>query len=485
PGAPVLQDRLFLNNGQGQFSRAPEGSLPDFRESSGVSAAADFDRDGDLDLFVGSRSIPGEFPLSPKSALLSNDGSGRFSLVTAEIAPELVEAGMVTSAVWTDVDGDRWLDLMVTTEWGPIKLFRNREGKLVDETKASGLVKEGLASLGWWTGIDGGDIDNDGDIDYVATNLGRNSTYNASLDSPELIFYGDFDRSGKDHIVEARFLVENGKKICYPRRGLGAVVEAMPWILDKVQTFHNYAVLPLSGIYDIQLLQSSKQFVANNMDTSLLINDGEGNFTISPLPHLAQISPGFGVVLRDVDMDGLLDCYIVQNHFNITLEQGRLDGGLSTFLRGTGDSEEPFEMVWHHESGLVVPGDAKSLAAVDVNLDGWEDFVVGVNDEDPMIFVNSMQEKSENRPLRIRLDGANGNPTAIGAKVTVETSRIPAQTAEITAGGSYLSQSSSDLIFAVSKDNSDPVSVTIQWPDGKKSKMNAESEVRFLSLDRK
>lgn len=485
PGADVLRDRLYLNNGNGQFTRAPESALPDLRNSGSVVAAADFDNDGDLDLFIGSRSIPGEFPRSPESVLLRNDGKGNFTNVTAEVAPGLVTPGMVTSAVWADVDGDGWIDLIVTTEWGPIKLFRNREGKLVEETESSGLLKPGQASLGWWTGIAAGDIDNDGDIDFVVTNLGRNSTYHASLDSPELIFYGDFDTSGKDHIVEARFLTENGKKICYPRRGLGAAAQAMPWLLDKVQTFHNYAVLPLSGIYDIELLQASQQFVANNMDSSVLINDGEGRFTMSPLPHLAQISPGFGVVLRDVDLDGYLDCYLVQNHFNITLEQGRLDGGLSTLLRGTGDPEEPFEVVWHHDSGLIVPGDAKSLAAVDVNLDGWEDFVVGVNDEEPQIFLNALKDKSPNHPLRIRLNGDVGNPTAIGAVVTVQAGELPPQTSLISAGGGYLSQSSSDLIFAIPKDLDEPAQVTIRWPDGKVNQAEVDPEIRFLALDRK
>ncbi|MDB3941446.1 VCBS repeat-containing protein, partial [Verrucomicrobiales bacterium] len=339
--------------------------------------------------------------------------------LTDSVAPALVEAGMITSGIWTDVDNDGWIDLMVTTEWGPIKLFRNYEGKFNEETETSGLVKQGQASLGWWTGIDGGDIDNDGDIDYVVTNLGRNSTYNARLDSPELIFYGDFDNSGKSHIVEARFLEENGEKICYPRRGFMASSGAMPYIADKLQTFHNYASLPLSGIYDIDRLQAAEQFVANNMDCSVLINDGKGKFTMKPLPHLAQISPGFGVALRDIDLDGLTDCYIVQNHFNITIEQGRLDGGLSTLLKGTGDSENPFELIWHHESGLVVPGDAKSLAAVDVNLDGWEDFIVGVNDEDPQIFINNLGDRSPNRPLKVRLSGTKGNPNAIGARITV------------------------------------------------------------------
>jgi hypothetical protein len=374
---------------------------------------------------------------------------------------------------------------MVTTEWGPIKLFRNYEGKFNEETETSGLVKQGQASLGWWTGIDSGDIDNDGDIDYVATNLGRNSTYNARLDSPELIFYGDFDNSGKSHIVEARFLEENGEKICYPRRGFMASSGAMPYIADKLQTFHNYASLPLSGIYDIDRLQAAKQFVANNMDCSVLINDGKGNFTIKPLPHLAQISPGFGVVLRDIDLDGLTDCFIVQNHFNITIEQGRLDGGLSTLLKGTGDSENPFELIWHHESGLVVPGDAKSLAAVDVNLDGWEDFIVGVNDEDPQIFINNLNDRSPNRPLKVRLSGTKGNPNAIGARITVTSKGLANQLSEVNAGGGYLSQSSSDQIFAVTKDNDSSVVVTVRWPDGKTSTTEADANAKFLEIGRK
>jgi hypothetical protein len=485
PNGDAFADRLYWNNGNGGFTPAEEGTLPELRNSGGIAAAADFDRDGDLDLFVGSRSIPGLFPLSPESALLRNEG-GKFIEVTDELAPALVEAGMVTSGLWTDVDNDGWLDLMVTTEWGPIKLFRNYEGRFNEETEKSGLIKQGQASLGWWTGISGGDIDNDGDTDYVVTNLGRNSTYNARLESPELIFFGDFDDSGKSHIVEARFLEEEkGKKICYPRRGFMASSGAMPSIADKLQTFHNYASLPLSGIYDLDKLQQAKQFVANNMDCSLLTNDGAGNFTMTALPHLAQISPGFGVVLRDIDLDGLTDCYIVQNHFNITVEQGRLDGGLSTLLKGTGKAEEPFEVIWHHESGLVVPGDAKSLAAVDVNLDGWDDFVIGVNDEDPKIFINKLADRSPNHPLKIRLNGSKGNPTAIGSRITVNAEGLAPQMAEVNAGSGYLSQSSSDLIFAVPKENQKPVSVTVRWPDGKTSETTADPGAKFLSIDRK
>lgn len=483
PDSEVLQDRVYLNDGKGNFERAPEGTVPSLTNSGGSVAAADYDRDGDLDLFIGSRSIPGLFPLSPDSALLRSD-DGKFVAVTDEAAPGLKQAGMVTGALWSDADNDGWIDLLLTTEWGTIKVFKNKEGTFEDVTKASGLEKSGLASHGWWTGIDGRDIDNDGDIDYAVSNLGRNSTYHASLESPELIFFGDFDNSGKSHIVEARFLEENGKKICYPRRGFMASSGAMPYIADKMQTFHNYATQSLTGIYDLEKIESSKQFRANNMDSSVLINDGNGNFELRPLPRLAQISPGFGIVLRDIDLDGNADCYIVQNNYHITTEQGRLDGGLSTLLRGTGKSDEPFEVVWPHESGLEVPGDARSLAAVDVNLDGWEDFVVGINDSDPQIFVNELGDQSENHPIRIRLNGTPGNPNAIGARVTVKAGDLKPQTAEVTAGNGYLSQSSSDLIFAVPGDAEGEIDVTVRWPDGKISESTTGSESRFLALDR-
>jgi len=484
PNSAALLDRLYLNDGRGNFTPSGENSLPGLMNSSGTVSAADFDRDGDLDIFVGSRSVPGMFPVSPQSSLLRND-SGIFTDVTATLAPDLLKPGMVTSSLWTDADNDGWVDLILTTEWGPIKWFKNNEGILVDRTTGAGLDGSGLDSHGWWTGIDGRDIDNDGDIDYVATNLGRNSTYDASLESPELIFFGDFDNSGKSHIVEARFLTENDKTICYPRRGFMASASAMPFIADKIQTFHNYASLPLSGIYDLDKLQKSTQFRANNMDSSLLVNDGTGRFEVTPLPSLAQISPGFGIVLRDIDLDGLCDCYIVQNQFNITAEQGRLDGGLSTLLKGTGNPAEPFKLIWHHESGLVVPGDAKSLAAIDVNLDGWEDFIVGVNDADPQIFVNDLADRSPSSPLRIRLKGAPGNPNGIGAKITVSAGDLAPQTAEIYAGGSYLGQSGSDLIFAVPKGTTKQTSVTVRWPDGKNSITKAAPEAKFLELDRK
>ncbi len=483
PATPVLQDRLYLNGGNGDFSKAPDGTLPVHQESGSVVAAADYDRDGDLDLFIGSRSIPGLYPEIPASTLLRNDG-GKFVAATQEVAPSLIEAGLVTSALWTDTNNDGWIDLIVTTDWGPIRLFRNYEGKFNDETEAAGLSGQGMASYGWWNGIAGGDIDNDGDMDYVVTNMGRNSQYDATLDSPELIFYGDFDKSGKKHIVEARFLVENGKQICYPRRGFMSSGGAMPYILDKMQTFHNYASVSITGIYDIEAIKNSTQLRVNNMDSSVLLNDGTGKFAMTPLPHLAQISPGYGVILKDINLDGFLDCYLVHNLFTIPEEQGILASGLSLLLRGTGDPANPFEPVWPKESGLEVPGDAKSLSAVDINMDGREDFIIGVNNADPQIFVNETAGQGKTHPFRLRLKSKTGNPGSIGARVELIAGKLKPQMQEISAGGSYLSQGSTDLIFAVPDDVTEKMTVTIHWPDGKKSKSEVEPDAKFLSLDR-
>src|SRR5437867_3580127 len=170
PGDRLLRDRLYLNDGKGNFTKAPEDALPDLRDSGSVVAAADFDRDGDLDLFVGGRCVPGRYPLAPHSCLLRNDG-GRFIEVTEQVAPSLQQSGLVTSAVWSDVNGDGWLDLLVTHEWGPVKLYLNNHGHLEDRTREAGLADK----LGWWNGIAARDLDGDGDIDYVVTNFGLNT----------------------------------------------------------------------------------------------------------------------------------------------------------------------------------------------------------------------------------------------------------------------------------------------------------------------
>ena len=239
-----LVDRLYINESNGVFVRAPAGALPDVRDSGSCVAAADYDHDGDLDLFVGSRVVPGRYPTPPTSRLLRNDSKRRevkFTDATESDAVGLAQTGMVTSALWSDADGDGDVDLLITHEWGPVKLFRNEGGRLVDATKDAGLAER----LGWWNGISGCDVDHDGDIDYVVTNVGLNTKYHASTDQPVVVYYGDFEGYGDFQIVEA---TTAGNKE-WPIRGRSCSTGAMPTLAERFKTFHAFAVADLNDIY--------------------------------------------------------------------------------------------------------------------------------------------------------------------------------------------------------------------------------------------
>ncbi|MCB1099758.1 MAG: VCBS repeat-containing protein, partial [Verrucomicrobiae bacterium] len=442
--AAELQDRLYINDGKGAFTKASPGTIPERSNSGSIVAAADFDRDGNLDLFVGGRVIPGEYPLAPGSALLKNDG-GRFSDVADDVAG-LRESGMVTSALWSDVNGDGWVDLLVTHEWGPVKLFLNQDGKLSDATSAAGLD----ARSGWWNSIAGADIDGDGDIDYAVGNHGLNSKYHASFDKPVQIFYGDYNDDGKMNLVEAEF--END--VLYPIRGKSCSSNAMPHLRDKFQSFRAFATASLDEIYSKEDLQEAHKFVANTLESGLLVNDGSGVFTWTPLPQVAQISPVFGLSFIDADADGIEDLFLAQNFFGPQAETGRCDGGLSVLLRGGGQGG--FDPVWPKDSGLSIPGDATSATVSDVNGDQRPDLLVGINDGFPVTFANhSGSDYVVVRPVGI----------TSGARVTITDEAGKTQVREIYSGGGYLSQSSGSLFFA----GPNLKTVKVRWPDGYES----------------
>jgi hypothetical protein len=359
---------------------------------------------------------------------------------------------MVTSALWSDADNDGWLDLLVTYEWGPVRLFRNDNGKqLVDVSDEAGLADR----LGFWNGIAGRDVDHDGDIDYVVTNLGLNTKYEASADRPLRIYYGDFDGSGRHHVVEA-VVAEGG---VLPLRDKSAVQNAMPFLRQRFPTFHSYASATLPEIYSDAILERTHVVEVNTLETGILINDGHGRFEFRPLPRIAQLAPAFGVAVEDIDSDGHSDIYFVQNFYSPAPETGRMDGGLSLLLKGDGKGE--FSPVWPDVSGLVVPGDAKSLTVTDLNGDQRVDFVVGVNNSEVVAFEN---RSNDGHPLVVRLTDAPGNPTAVGARVTVLMSNGTKQTAEIVAGGGYLSQNSGELFFGLGE--SEIKQIEVRWPDG-------------------
>ena len=474
PGAAVLRDRLYVNDGRGHFTKAPDSSLPDVRDSGAAAAAADFDRDGDLDLFVGGRSIPGKYPLTPDSRLLRNDGGAdgpRFTDVTDQFAPGLRRSGLVTAALWSDVDGDGWLDLLLTHEWGPVGFWQNRDGRLVNRTDPAGLSDR----LGWWNSIAGRDLDGDGDIDYVVTNVGLNTKYHATKQSPASLFAGDFEGNGRLRLVEGEYEGES----LYPVRGRSCSTHAMPVVAKRFATYHAFAIASIEQIYTPQCLADALKLTADTLESGVLYNQGDGTFSFRPLPRLAQASPGYGLVLTEVDGDGYADLYIVQNFFGPQRETGRMDGGVSLLLTGTTDGT--FKPMRPDRSGLVVPGDATALTQSDLNGDGLLDFVVAVNDGPLMAFEHGGTGKA--RLLAVRLRGPTGNPTAVGARVSVHADGVPRQTAEVYAGGGYLSQSCGVLVFGLGEGGSEP-KIVVRWPDGGTIEAAPHSGSASITIDR-
>ena len=453
PNAPEYQPQLYLNDGHGHFHAAP-GALPPLPISVGAVAAADFNRDGHLDVFLGGRVLPGQYPLSPRSALLLNRG-GRFEDVTDTLAPGLREVGMVSSALWSDVDGDGWPDLLLALEWGGIKYFHNEQGqRFTDQSEPAGFASAGT---GWWTALASADFNGDGRPDYVAGNLGLNTQYHASPEHPALLFYGSFTARPAPQLIEAYY--ENDR--IYPwrtRKELGAVV---PSVLSRYPRNDLYARAALPEILGADKLAAARRFTATEFRSGVFLSQPDGTYRFEPLPRLFQVSPSQGLVAGDFDGDGRADIYAVQNSYAPVAGVGRFDGGLSQLLRGDGHGH--FALVPPLESGLVVPGDAKALAVLDYDGDGWPDFLVTQNNGSTLAFRNN--GVAGRQSLRVTLRGPAGNPTGVGARVSLELADGTVQTAEVAAGSGYYTQSSAACFFGWSA-ASPPRRVLVRWPDG-------------------
>jgi hypothetical protein len=306
------------------------------------------------------------------------------------------------------------------------------------------------------------------------TNLGRNTAYRVSPERPARLFYGDFRGDGRMILVEGKY-DEEGRLI--PAQNKPAMQKAIPFIEAAYPTFHAFASATLAEIVGEEELNKAFGVSANTVDSGILRNDGTGRFSFEPLPLFAQVSAGFGVVLGDFNGDGHADAYLVQNSYAPRRELGRIDGGLSILL--VGDGRGGFTEVSPRESGLVVPGDAKSVVATDLNGDGWPDFVVGVNNEAAMMFEH--QRLAGRRMAAVRLRGRAGNPTAIGARVTVRRSDGLMQTAEVAAGGGYLSQQSSVLWFGLGE-SATISEIVVRWPDGETTRHSPRPDQLQIEL---
>jgi len=439
-GDATLRDRIYRNDGGGVFTR-DEKALPDVRESSGHACAADFDRDGDLDLFVAGRLVPGAYPDAPPSRLYRNDG-GKFTDVTQELAPALLQAGMVTSALFTDVDDDGWLDLLVAAQWQPIRLLHNDGGTaFVDATATAGLA----GHTGWWNSLCAWDVDADGDLDYVAGNQGLNTKYKANPEHPARLFFGDFDDNGTRDLIEAKYEGDN----LLPVRGRSCSSQAMPFLTTKFPTYDQFASSLLKDIYTEQRLAACGQLAATTLASSLLRNDGKGHFTIEELPRRAQLAPIFGMVA----LGDLLVC--AENSYAPEPETGRHDGGTGLVLRA---AKNGIEVVPPIEHGICFFGDRKALVMRRTNAGACE--LVFANNNDAL---RAFGAAATPRGNAIDLPKLPGNPQAIGTRIVFEFGNGKKRAVEVHAGSGYLSCSRPDLRVELA------VRASVRLPDGTQS----------------
>ena len=456
----LLHDRLYQNDGNATFTRAAADVLPVRATSTSVVAAADFDRDGDLDVLIGCRVRPGQFPHADPSVLWRNDG-GKFVDASQSI-PGLATAGMVTGACWTDLDGDGYVDLVVTAQWQPIRVFHNDAGRgFTERTKDLQLD----AMRGQWNGIAAGDLDGDGDIDLVATNLGLNTKYHASSEKSMELFASDFDGNGTFDVIEAK---HSGAKVL-PVRGLSCSSGAMPFVREKFATYDSFARATLGQIYG-DALQKCLSLSCTELQHVVLENDN-GRFVVHALPRVAQLSTGFGVVIHDFDGDGQVDIFLAHNFFSPEPETGHFDGGLSTCLFGLGG----LRFAERDNSGISLPGDSKAVVTTDLDGDGSIDVLVTTSNG----AVHALASPGKPQ-LLVRLVGPAGNPTAVGARLTLVRD---GQTVvrEFSGGGSYLAQSAPVACFTGVRSGD---TLQVRWPDGKQTEHALQQRDGTLVLNR-
>ncbi|MGB3850161.1 MAG: VCBS repeat-containing protein [Tunicatimonas sp.] len=352
PGSEYYQDRLYTNDGRGNFTLA-SGALPPLRSSSSCVRAADFDQDGDLDLLVGTRAEPLKYPLPSDSYLLVNE-RGSFTDRTGELAPGLRKLGMVKDALWTDFDGDRDADLVVVGEFMPIQFFENSNGTLKNVSNETGLTY----TSGWWNSINSGDFDQDGDLDYVVGNLGKNAPYSATTTEPLTIYAADLDQNG---FVDPVITYFNDHQE-YPVSARDDLIRQVPTLKKKFPSYERYATADVSAI--VSPADRSRAYVAKafQLASGYLENLGGGRFRLNDLPWPAQLAPVYGILVQDFDDDGHLDVLLSGNDFGAEVVNGRYDASVGTLLRGDGEGQ--FAALSFRESGLSVSGNARGSAVL-------------------------------------------------------------------------------------------------------------------------
>jgi hypothetical protein len=379
--APALQDRLYLNDGHGNF-RKTIGYLPAESNSGSRVTAADFDGDGDIDLFVGGRVVPGRYGLDPTSMLLRNDGTGHFTDVTEKVAPGLAHIGMVTDAVWRDVDGDGRVDLVVVGEWMPIAVFKNMGGGRLKRVNVPGLEN----SNGWWNRIVPGDFTGHGRVDFIVGGLGLNTRLHASPAEPVTMYVADFAHNG--FVQQIISYYSNG--VAYPLTLRDDLIKSLTFLKDRYLNYKDYARQTVSDVLPRKDLSEAVVRKATTFATSLARNNGDGSFTLIPLPYEAQIAPVYGILASDIDGDRKQDLLLAGNFDGVKPEIGQIGASYGMVLRGDGKGR--FTPVRTVESGFLVPGQTRDIQRVRTSK--GDIYVVARNNDRPLVFRSAVRRQN-------------------------------------------------------------------------------------------
>ncbi len=354
-GNVLLQDRIYINDGSGNFIK-DNSVLPKIRESSQVVKASDIDADGDLDLFVGTRLIAKSYASPATSYILINE-NGKFKKLPEKFAPALVNIGMVTDAVFSDVDNDNDDDLLIVGEWMEIKVLTNNNGSFRDVSESYGLKN----TRGIWWSITASDLDNDGDDDYIIGNLGKNNKFKASEEHPFKVYAHDFDNNGTNDIVLAKFYKDD----YVPVRGRECTSQQMPFVAEKFKDYHSFASSKLLDILPEDEVKEAVVYEINSFESVILINN-RNSLVRKVLPVEAQISPVKSSVVSDFNDDGLNDILLVGNHYGVEVETVRYDAGYGLLLLNDKNHYNGFKALPPIESGVYIPKDSRSIVPITI-----------------------------------------------------------------------------------------------------------------------
>lgn len=429
PQSPLYQDVLCVNDGKGNFSVHP-GSLPLETACGQAVKAADYDRDGDLDLFVAGRVSAFAYPKPERSFILRNDTREKdkpvFTNVTAEICPDLELIGLVGDALWTDFNNDFQPDLLLAGEWMPLTLFENNQGRFKNVTSATGIQDR----IGWWTSLVAADFDKDGDMDYVGGNLGENTYFKCNAQEPLRIYAKDFDENGLyDPFITCYWPDSLGTRKEYIYHTRDDVLKQLIKIKAKFPTYGTFGEATLQDIFSPDDLKGAQILQANWMQTSFIKNLGTGKFSIHPLPVQAQLAPIYGMLAMDVDQDNWTDLIMVGNDFGMELLQGRADGFNGLVLKNHGNGM--FKTLNNDIMDFFVPGDARALVSV----------VVAENQQ----LVLAAQNRQEIKVFGLGKTPIRLPPSSDATKALATFADGSRQLFELYWGNSFLSQSGRGL----------------------------------------